>query len=130
MPRPLKPESIFERDLHIVAPLNGCQYIKIKDTVSINRYNRTIHKEVKRICDAIIITPKHNWFCECKMNYEKLKPHQQLLKETVYQYNGLHVVLRKVLLAKGFVYRIETRAGNWQTTEINEIFSLLTRISI
>ena len=131
---PDTPEKAFEKDLARIAPLFHCQYIKIKDTRSINKdnrgskYERATHREVKRICDAIIITKKANWFCECKMESGKLLKHQEALRIKAFEYNGLFVVLRKQKRKDGWTYRVITKWGIWKTTQIEDIFKLLSEI--
>jgi hypothetical protein len=121
-----KPEADFEKELERIAPLFGCQYIKILDTKSINKNNRKKHREVKRICDAIIMTRTANWFCECKMESAPLKTHQEDLRIRCYQYNGYFVTLRKQKRKSGWMYRITTKWGDWKSDRIEDIFKLLS----
>lgn len=121
----MKKEKQFEKELARLAPLFGCYYAKIEDTRSINSGNRGFHREVKRICDSVIITPTNNWLCECKIDYGKLKPHQEKLRDVTYSHNGLFVVLRKVKLKSCIEYRIITKFGEFKTTMIGDIFRIL-----
>ena len=121
------PETDFENNLAKVAPLCSCRYVKIKDTRSINAGNRKTHREVQRPCDALISTPKWNWFIECKIGYAKLKPHQAKLRDEIYETNGRFAVLRKLFLKSGVKYRIDLKDETWKTDDLKDIFKVLDR---
>lgn len=118
----MKPESQFEVNLAVVAPLCGCKYIKIPDTRMINQNNRKTHREDKRPFDAIICTPGWNWCVECKINYTKLKPHQKEMQDRINQINKRFLVLRQIFTKVSYYYRIESMFGTYKTTELKDIF--------
>ena len=92
-----KPETIFETDLILAAHHFKCSYEKIKDTRSINRFNRNTHREVRRLCDGLLITPRGISMIECKIDYARLKPHQTLTQNRANSIYKGYFVLRKII---------------------------------
>ena len=118
----MKPEAQFEKNLEIVAPLYGCEYVKIPDTRMINKNNRKTHREQKRPFDGVICTPEWNWCVECKIKSAKLENHQKKWREKINNINGKFLVLRRYENTKGIYYKIESHFGTWKTTELKDIF--------
>ena len=116
----MKPEALFEKDLGKLAPLFGCEYIKIPDIIPLKKYGKLIAH--KRPFDAILVTPKTNYLIECKIGYNQLKPHQTAYMERVNEINVSFVVLRRIFLTKKIKYRIELADGVYETTDIKDIF--------
>ncbi|MCK4665083.1 MAG: hypothetical protein KAT68_19600 [Bacteroidales bacterium] len=96
-----KPEKYFELELVIIAHHFKCSYEKIKDTRSINKYNRNIHREVQRLCDGLLVTPNGIFMIECKVDYARLKPHQSLTQNRVNSiYKGYFVLRKRIYTSK------------------------------
>ena len=116
----MKPEALFEKDLGKLAPLFGCEYIKIPDIIPLKKYGKLIAH--KRPFDAILVTPKTNYLIECKIGYNQLKQHQTAYMERINEINRSFVVLRRIFLTKKIKYRIELADGVYETTDIKDIF--------
>lgn len=121
----MKPEAQFEKDLELLAPHFGCVYFKVPDIVPLKRYGKIVAH--RRPFDAVLVTPKRNYVIECKINTNKLSPHQEMNRERVDAINGTFVVLRKKFLKKGIIYIIELLDGKWKTDDIREVFIKLIK---
>jgi len=106
MPKPLKPEAQFERDLAYYAPLKKCKYIKIPDPKGINKDNRTTHREKKRPFDGILYTSINSWSVECKVDYNTLEPHQAKNQHEINEINNSFLVLRWMKSRKAKAYQV------------------------
>lgn len=117
----MKPEQIFERELKRIAPLYKCAYVKIPDTKMLNANNRNNNRENKRPFDGMLITPNFNYCIECKYQYNKLLPHQNIMKIMVDAINNSYYIFRKRKLKEGFVYTIEKNGILLKTNKIEEL---------
>ncbi len=103
----MKPEQILERDLADAARYFGCLYIKIPDTHMINAKNRMRNREDKRPFDGILLTPTQNWCIECKIDYAPLKPHQDLTRKLINDFNQTYIIIRKIRRKSGTIYQCQ-----------------------
>ena len=99
-------EKEFEKQLTRIAPLFGCLYFKIPDTTMLNKNNRNINREQKRPFDGVLVTESGNYCIECKVDSNRLKPHQIVNLDDVNKINGKGYVLR-VRNRKQRVYVVE-----------------------
>jgi len=129
----MKHEQKFEKDLERIAPLFGCLYIKIPDFIPLKRYGDIIAH--RRPFDAVLFMPYRdkfyggNTFCiECKIDNNKLKPHQKVTQDKICEVNKSYYILRKKFLKKGVVYRIEQPEKNvlWETNKIEKIIEFFS----
>ncbi len=121
----MKKEAEFERELQYVAQSLGCRYIKIPDTRMLNKYNRSQNREQKRPFDGILVMPGGNICVECKINYNKLLPHQERHMQEISYLNGCFVVLRKKFYKKSVEYVAETAVKSRQFGTLRELIEYL-----
>jgi len=115
------PERDFRDVLRKIAPLYGCELIKIPDMVF--KKGEKI-KEYKRPCDDLLITSHGNYMIEAKYGNNPLLPHQKATMLKVNAINQSFFVVRKIKYkAVRVMYHIEQNGEKiFKTGDIQKIF--------